>query len=105
MGIWEGIMEKVALVIDNGSSFCRSGFAGEEKPRIVMKTASLPPIYHPNLWTKILLISILNMKRRREKSMDKSSFYAVNIQRSTIYCNLTVLIYSKVKVDLFIIFS
>lgn len=40
-------MEKVALVIDNGSSFCRSGFAGEEKPRIVMKTASLPPIYHP----------------------------------------------------------
>ncbi|KAM3838567.1 actin-like protein 10 [Vipera latastei] len=40
-------MEKVALVVDNGSSFCRSGFAGEEKPRIVMKTASLPPIYHP----------------------------------------------------------
>lgn len=36
-------MGKVAIVVDNGSAFSRSGFAGEDKPRIAMKTTYLPP--------------------------------------------------------------
>lgn len=44
-------MEKVAIVVDNGSAFSRSGFAREDKPRAVMKTTLLPPsIAGPELY-------------------------------------------------------
>ncbi|XP_075757623.1 actin-like protein 10 [Pelodiscus sinensis] len=36
-------MAKGAVVIDNGSCFTRAGLAGEDKPRSVLKTASMPP--------------------------------------------------------------
>ncbi|XP_065421780.1 actin-like protein 10 [Chrysemys picta bellii] len=35
-------MGKVAIVIDNGSCFTRAGFAGEDKPKSVLKTTSMP---------------------------------------------------------------
>uniref|UniRef100_A0A674K0V3 Uncharacterized protein n=1 Tax=Terrapene triunguis TaxID=2587831 RepID=A0A674K0V3_9SAUR len=35
-------MGTVAVVIDNGSCFTRAGFAGEDKPKSVLKTTSMP---------------------------------------------------------------
>uniref|UniRef100_A0A8B9SF63 Uncharacterized protein n=1 Tax=Apteryx owenii TaxID=8824 RepID=A0A8B9SF63_APTOW len=35
------IMEKTAVIIDNGSSFTRAGFAGQNKPTFVLRTMSL----------------------------------------------------------------
>ncbi|XP_044517535.1 actin-like protein 10 [Gracilinanus agilis] len=36
-------MGRIAVVIDNGSGFTKVGFAGEEKPRFILKTASCLP--------------------------------------------------------------
>uniref|UniRef100_A0A8C3I1S7 Actin n=1 Tax=Chrysemys picta bellii TaxID=8478 RepID=A0A8C3I1S7_CHRPI len=38
----DNAMGKVAVVIDNGSCFTRAGFAGEDKPKSVLKTTSMP---------------------------------------------------------------
>ncbi|KAJ1137477.1 hypothetical protein NDU88_003875 [Pleurodeles waltl] len=38
-------MEPPGVVIDNGSGFCRSGFAGSDRPKSVIKTMAVIPIF------------------------------------------------------------
>ncbi|XP_009960425.1 PREDICTED: actin-like protein 10 [Leptosomus discolor] len=43
-------MPKPAVVIDNGSSFTRAGFAGQKKPKFVLRTAWLHPCSAGTTW-------------------------------------------------------
>ncbi|XP_025971379.2 actin-like protein 10 [Dromaius novaehollandiae] len=43
-------MEKTAVIIDNGSSFTRAGFAGQKKPTFVLRTMSLHPSCPGAIW-------------------------------------------------------
>lgn len=43
-------MSKPAVVIDNGSSFTQAGFAGQNKPKFVLKTVSMHPCSAGMTW-------------------------------------------------------
>ncbi|KYO44615.1 hypothetical protein Y1Q_0004695 [Alligator mississippiensis] len=43
-------MGKTAIVIDNGSGFTRAGFAGEDKPKSVLKTTAVAPSCPAVMW-------------------------------------------------------
>lgn len=43
-------MPKPAVIIDNGSSFIRAGFAGQKKPKFVLRTMSLHPCSAGTAW-------------------------------------------------------
>lgn len=40
---WPPCLGRVAVVVDQGSGFTKAGFAGEDQPRIVLKSSSLVP--------------------------------------------------------------
>ncbi|XP_078497463.1 beta-actin-like protein 2 [Lissotriton helveticus] len=50
-------MERPAVVIDNGSGFCRSGFAGSDQSKSVMKTLAVIPIFQGRKQDKPCLVS------------------------------------------------
>ncbi|KAM6243470.1 actin-like protein 10 [Spheniscus humboldti] len=43
-------MPKPAVIIDNGSSFTRAGFAGQKKPKFMLRTVSLHPCSTGTTW-------------------------------------------------------
>uniref|UniRef100_A0A663DVU3 Uncharacterized protein n=1 Tax=Aquila chrysaetos chrysaetos TaxID=223781 RepID=A0A663DVU3_AQUCH len=51
-----------AVIIDNGSSFTRAGFAGQKKPKFVLRTMLLPPCsagtIMENLWNHLFFCGL-----------------------------------------------
>lgn len=92
-------MGKVAIVVDNGSAFSRSGFAGEEKPRISMKTTYLPPTDPGMTQDKHLSISCsVHAKDSSRRSPDHPVRHGIivdweameNLWSHLFYCGLRV---------------
>lgn len=47
------------LVVDNGSSMCKAGFAGEDFPKTVFQSVVARPYYQVNIVNNVIVIKLI----------------------------------------------